>query len=157
MRTINGNPQTRFGIRMRMGRKFITIKKKSWAMFKFEREVDLDIEKSFLKVSQKLKDAGFVVLSYVDIKEIIKNKFGEDFPGYYILDVCKPAAAKELISSNHDYGLFLPCKVTLESKGEGKTIVKMLLVSELAENYLKADPSRPRAFEAELKEAINSL
>ena len=126
-------------------------------MFKFEREIGLDIEKSYLKVTQKLKDAGFVVLSYVDVKEIIKNKFGEDFPGYYILDVCKPAAARELISSNHDYGLFLPCKVTLESTGEGRTVVKMLLVSELAEKYLGADPERPRAYEAELMEALNAL
>ncbi len=126
-------------------------------MFKFERAVELDVDKAYVKVSQKLKDAGFVVLSYVDIKEIIKNKFDEDFPGYYILDVCKPAAAKELISSNHDYGLFLPCKVTLESMDDGKTMVKMLLVSELAEKYLDADPSRPRAYEAELRDALNAL
>ena len=126
-------------------------------MFKFERVIELDIEKAFLKVSQKLRDAGFVVLSYVDIREIVKNKFGEDFPGYYILDVCKPAAARELISSNHDYGLFLPCKVTLESKGNGKTVVKMLLVSELAEKYLNADPSRPKAYESELIGALNAL
>lgn len=126
-------------------------------MFKFERVIELDIEKAFLKVSQKLKDAGFVVLSYVDIREIVKNKFGEDFPGYYILDVCKPAAARELISSNHDYGLFLPCKVTLETSGNGKTLVKMLLVSELAEKYLNSDPSRPRAYESELIGALNAL
>lgn len=126
-------------------------------MFKLEREVDLDIDKAYLKVSQKLKDAGFVVLSYVDIKEIIMNKFGEEFPGYYILDVCKPAAARELISSNHDYGLFLPCKVTLETKSEGKTTIKMLLVSELAEKYLGADPARPKAYESELREALNSV
>ncbi len=126
-------------------------------MFKFERVIELDIEKAFLKVSQKLRDAGFVVLSYVDIREIVKNKFGEDFPGYYILDVCKPAAARELISSNHDYGLFLPCKVTLETSGNGKTLVKMLLVSELAEKYLNEDPSRPRAYESELIGALNTL
>lgn len=126
-------------------------------MFKFERVIELDIEKAFLKVSQKLRDAGFVVLSYVDIREIVKNKFGEDFPGYYILDVCKPAAARELISSNHDYGLFLPCKVTLETSGNGKTLVKMLLVSELAEKYLNEDPSRPRAHESELIGALNAL
>lgn len=126
-------------------------------MFKFEREIELDIEKSFLKVTQKLKDAGFVVLSYVDIREIIKNKFDEAFPGYYILDVCKPVAAKELISSNHDYGLFLPCKVTLESKDDGKTLVKMLLVSELAEKYLNEDPAKAKSYESQLIGALNAL
>ena len=38
-----------------------------------------------------------------------------------------------------------------------KTVVKMLLVSELAEKYLNADPSRPRAFESELIGALNAL
>lgn len=125
-------------------------------MYKYERAVDLSLDKAFLKVSQSLKDNGYVVLSYVDVKEIIKNKFGEDFPGYYILDVCKPAAARELISSNHDYGLFLPCKIVIEGDESGST-VKMLLVSEMAENYLKEDPTRPRSYEAELKAVINKL
>lgn len=125
-------------------------------MYKFEREIDLDLDKAFLKVSQNLKDKGFVVLSYVDVREIIKNKFGEDFPGYYILDVCKPAAARELISSNHDYGLFLPCKIVIEAEGT-KSRIKMLLVSELASTYLNEDVSRPKSYEEELKEVLNSL
>ena len=125
-------------------------------MYKFEREVDIDVDKSFLKISQNLKEKGFVVLSYVDVKEIIKNKFGEDFPGYYILDVCKPAAARELISSNSDYGLFLPCKIVIEGKGKG-SMVKMLLVSEMAKSYLGEDTSRPRSYEKELEEVLSGI
>lgn len=125
-------------------------------MYKYERDLDISIDKAFLKVSQNLKDKGFVVLSYVDVKEIIKNKFGEEFPGYYILDVCKPAAAKELISSNKDYGLFLPCKFVIEGNDD-KSTVKMLVVSEVVSKFLEVDPSRPRSFESELKEVIDSL
>lgn len=125
-------------------------------MYKYERDLGIGIDKAFLKVSQNLKEKGFVVLSYVDVKEIIKNKFGEDFPGYYILDVCKPAAAKELISSNRDYGLFLPCKFVIEGDEE-KSTVKMLIVSEVASKYLDVDPSKPKNFEAELKEVIDTL
>lgn len=125
-------------------------------MYKYERDLDISIDKAFLKVSQNLKEKGYVVLSYVDVKEIIKNKFGEEFPGYYILDVCKPLAAKELISSNRDYGLFLPCKFVIEGD-ESKSTVKMLLVSEVVSKHLDVDASRPRSFEAELREVIDSL
>lgn len=125
-------------------------------MYKFEREIGLDVDKSFLKVSQSLKEKGYVVLSYVDVKEIIKNKFDEDFPGYYILEVCKPAAARELISSNSDYGLFLPCKIVIEGTDSGSRI-KMLLVSEMAGTHLKEDMSRPRSYEMELEEVLKGL
>lgn len=125
-------------------------------MYKFERELDLDIDKAFLKTSQLLKEKGYVVLSYVDVKEIISKNFGEDFPGYYIMNVCKPSAAREMISSNPDYGLFLPCKIVLESKG-GKSVIKMLVVSELASTYLKVDPSVPQGYEKELIEVLNTI
>lgn len=125
-------------------------------MFKFERDLGIGIDKAFLKVSQELKEKGFVVLSYVDVREIIKNKFNEDFPGYYILDVCKPAAARELISSNHDYGLFLPCKIVIEGD-DSTSRIKMLLVSELASTYLQEDPTVPLGYEAELRETLESL
>ena len=125
-------------------------------MYKFERELELEIDKAFLKTTQLLKEKGYVVLSYVDIKEIISKNFGEEFPGYYIMNVCKPVAAKEMISSNHDYGLFLPCKVVIEAKGN-KSVIKMLVVSELASTYLKVDPSVPRGYEEELIAVLNSL
>ncbi len=125
-------------------------------MYKFERIVDLDTEKTFLKISQKLKEIGFALLSYVDVKEIIKNKFGDDFPVYYILDVCKPEAARELIGRNHDFGLYLPCKIVIEGDGK-RSKIKMLLISELAQKYIDEDPGRPRFYENELRMALESI
>lgn len=125
-------------------------------MYKFERELDMEIDKVFLKVTQMLKENEYVVLSYVDVKEILNKNFGEDFPGYYILNVCKPSAAKEMISSNADYGLFLPCKVVLSANGK-KTSLKMLIVSELVSNYLDADPAVPQKYEKELIEVLKNL
>lgn len=126
------------------------------SMYKFERELDLGIDKAFLKTTQLLKEKGYVVLSYVDVSEMLNKNFGDDFPGYYILNVCKPEAARKMIPSNHDYGLFLPCKIVIEVSGE-RSILKMLLVSELASEYLKVDPSVPAGYEKELIEVLNSL
>lgn len=125
-------------------------------MYKFERELDLEIDKAFLKTTKELKENDYVVLSYVDVKEILNKNFGEEFPGYYILNVCKPIAAKEMISSNPDYGLFLPCKVVLVANGS-KTTIKMLIVSELASTYIDADPSVPQKYEKELIGVLEKL
>ncbi len=125
-------------------------------MYKFERELDLEIDKAFLKTTKELKEKGYVVLSYVDVKEMFSKNFGDDFPGYYILNVCKPAAAREMIPSNSDYGLFLPCKVVLAANGN-KTTLKMLLVSELVSSYIDADPSVPEKYEQELIGVLQSL
>ena len=125
-------------------------------MYKFERVLNMDVDKAYGKLSQGLKEKGYVILSYVDVKEIIKNKFNEDFPGYYILDVCKPAAAKELITRNEEYGLFLPCKIVISGIGVSAKI-SMLMVSEMAQKHLQDSPEHAKKYEDELVGVINSI
>lgn len=125
-------------------------------MYKFEKDLGISAEKAFGMISKNLKDTGYVLLSYVDVKEIIRNKFGEDFPYYFMLDVCKPAAARELISRNQDYGLFLPCKIVIAGDQE-KSKVMMLRVSEMAETHLGDSREHALKFEEELVEMLKNL
>lgn len=125
-------------------------------MYKYERELNMSAEKAFGEISKNLKETGFVLLSYVDIKEIIHNKFGEDFPYYFLLDVCKPAAARELIGRNRDYGLFLPCKIVIEGD-ETKCKMKLLRVSEMAEKHLDESKEYALKYEEELVSAIEKI
>lgn len=125
-------------------------------MFKYEKIVKLGIDRVFLNISNALKERGFAVLSYVDVKEILKNKLNRDFAGYYIMEVCKPSAANELISINHDYGLFLPCKIVLDETGKDETTIKMLLITEMAEKYLN-EGSEAEKYQDEIVSAIESL
>lgn len=125
-------------------------------MYKYERNLEIGAEKAFGAVSKQLKESNYVILSYVDVKEIIKNKFGEDFPFYFILDVCKPAAARELISRNHDYGLFLPCKIVIRGNGDN-SVVSMLRVSEMAESHLSDSKEHALKYEEELIAALESI
>lgn len=125
--------------------------------YKFERVLSDSVDKVFSKLSQKLKDAGYVILSIVDVKETLSNSgLDKNFKPYYILDVCKPKAAHLLIGSNDEYGLLLPCKIMLTSKNSG-TVVEMLKVSELASRYLKEEREKAAQFEKELISAINSI
>ena len=125
--------------------------------YKFERVIPDSVDKVFARLSQRLKDAGYVILSLVDVKETLSNSgLDKNFKPFYILDVCKPKAAQLLIGSNDEYGLLLPCKIMLTSKGSG-TVVEMLRVSEIASHYLNEDRGKAAQFERELISAINSI
>ena len=125
--------------------------------YKFERVIPDSVDKVFARLSQRLKDAGYVILSLVDVKETLSNSgLDKNFKPFYILDVCKPKAAQLLIGSNDEYGLLLPCKIMLTSNGSG-TVVEMLRVSEIASHYLNEDRGKAAQFERELISAIDSI
>ncbi len=115
-----------------------------------------DVENTFGALSAKLKSVGYIVLSFVDVKEILEKNFGGERPGYYILNVCKPPAARDLIGENEDMGLLLPCKIVLIEKGE-QTRVLMLRISELAQKYLGSDGSKAIGYENELISVLEDL
>lgn len=125
-------------------------------MFSFEKTVESDIENTYGLLSSRLKAAGYMVISFVDVKEILEKNFGGERTGYYILNVCKPAAARDLIGENEDMGLLLPCKIVLMEKGQ-KTKVLMLRISELSQKYLGSDGRKAIAYENELIEVLNAL
>ncbi len=125
--------------------------------YKYERVLPDSVDKVFSRLSHKLKDSGYVILSIVDIKETLKNSgLDPDFKPFYILDVCKPKAAKEMIGSNDEYGLLLPCRIMITESGD-KALLGMLRVSEVASNYLKEDRGKALQFEKELIAAMDSI
>ena len=125
--------------------------------YKYERVLPDSVDKVFSKLSQKLKESGYVILSIVDIKETLKNSgLDPDFKPFYILDVCKPKAAQAMIGSNDEYGLLLPCRIMITEKDD-KTLIGMLRVSEIASKYLREDRGRALQFERELIASMNSI
>jgi uncharacterized protein (DUF302 family) len=125
-------------------------------MYKYETTTEKSIDKVFLELGNRLREKGYAVLSYVDLKQILKEKLGSEFHGYYILEVCRPAAAKELISKNSDYGLFLPCKIVIEEAASARTCIKVLLVTEMASEFLKGG-NEAEKFQAEIIEAVKTI
>lgn len=125
-------------------------------MLSYERMVENDVENTFGNLSAELKKAGYIVLSFVDVKEILTKNFGGENPGYYILNVCKPPAARDLLQENEDMGLLIPCKIVLIEKPSG-TRVMMLRVSELAQKYLGSDGKKAEFYEEELISVLEKL
>lgn len=130
--------------------------KKYDSMYSYEKTVGKDPETVFGELFSKLKDAGYIVLSFVDVKEIIKKNYNEDFPFYSIMNVCKPQAAKELITLSEELGLFLPCKIVVTGN-ENNTRIMMLRVSEMARVHLKLSGEEAEKYEEELIEVLNGI
>ena len=74
------------------------------------------INQAIEDVTASLKEAGFGVLGTLNFKEILQKK-GLDFKDEYrLLEVCNPLAAKQVLESNPEIGLLLPCTIAIYQK-----------------------------------------
>jgi len=70
-----------------------------------------------------LKNAGFGIITEIDVKETLKKKIGVDFPRYKILGACNPAMAYEALKLESKVGTMLPCNVVVRDAENGQTEV----------------------------------
>lgn len=70
------------------------------------------------KVTAKLKEEGFGVLTEIDVKDTLKKKIDVDFKRYKILGACNPQFAHKALSAEDKIGVFLPCNVVVEEAGD---------------------------------------
>jgi len=78
-----------------------------------------DVER---RVRSALADAGFGVLTEIDVKATMKKKIGKDMPGYLILGACNPDMAWQAIGLEPRVGAMLPCNVILREIPSGVEI-----------------------------------
>jgi uncharacterized protein (DUF302 family) len=106
----------------------------------FEVTLSLPFEAAIERVIEALKLEGFGVLTRIDVQETLQKKLGAAFRPYVILGACNPKLAHQALSARSEVGLMLPCNVTVESAGEGSSIVRiadpamMMTVGELGLN-----------------------
>ena len=70
-----------------------------------------------------LADAGFGVLTEIDVKATMKKKIDVDMDNYLILGACNPKMANEAIRHEPKIGAMLPCNVIVRSTGSGTVTV----------------------------------
>ena len=124
--------------------------------YSYHRTMKISADRCFARISSMVKEIGFILLSYVDMQEIMRKNFSDEFHPYYILEVCKPAAAREMIGMNEEYGLFLPCKIVIDERN-GSTELMLARVSRQSADYLSADPSVARKYEDELTAMLEKI
>ena len=71
-----------------------------------------------------LADAGFGILTEIDLAGTMKAKLDVDLPPQVILGACRPALAYEAIQVDPSIAAVLPCNVVVRSVGEGTTVVE---------------------------------
>ncbi|MGI3212768.1 DUF302 domain-containing protein [Roseovarius tibetensis] len=86
---------------------------------------EADIDAAEARVRAALTDAGFGVLTEIDVEATMKNKIDKDMEGYKILGACNPEMAWQAMGLEPRIGAMLPCNVILRSV-EGGTEVSAI-------------------------------
>ena len=83
----------------------------SYSIDRFFEGANLDEVEA--RTRQALANAGFGVLTEIDVKAAMKKKLDKDMDGYLILGACNPGMAREAIGLEPKVGAMLPCNVIL--------------------------------------------
>jgi len=112
-------------------------------------KLDVPYEQGVDEVTAALKEAGFGVLTEIDIQATLKKKLDADFREYVILGACNPALAHQALMTELEIGLMLPCNVIVYADDGGSVVsivnpLSMLGVVESPDLEPIADQARTR-------------
>ncbi len=110
------------------------------------------------RVEAALKEAGFGVLTEIDVKATLKKKIDVDFKPYLILGACNPKLAHEALLTEPGIGLLLPCNVVVSQDSNKDIIVSaidpMKMMMPIERDEMKSFAMQVRKL---LVKAISSL
>ena len=87
--------------------------------YNITREYDRAFDDVVADVETALSDEGFGVLCDVDVQATLREKLGEEFRRYRILDACNPPLAHEALQEELPLGVLLPCNVVVYETDDG--------------------------------------
>jgi len=89
----------------------------------FSKIVDDGFDETIERVTARLADAGFGVLTTIDVSATLKKKIDVDFQRYTILGACNPGFAHKALQAEDKIGTMLPCNVIVQETPDGKVEV----------------------------------
>ena len=87
--------------------------------YTFDKTLDMDLEAAIEHVTAALKEAGFGVLTDIDVSATLKKKIDVDFRPYRILGACNPRFAHQALQAEPVIGAMLPCNVVVQQTDDG--------------------------------------
>lgn len=89
----------------------------------FSKIVDDNFDQAIERVTARLAEAGFGVLTTIDVSATLKKKIDVDFQRYTILGACNPGFAYKALQAEDKIGTMLPCNVIVQETADGKVEV----------------------------------
>lgn len=86
---------------------------------------ELPFERSVELTREALADAGFGVLTEIDLQATLAAKLGEQIPPEVILGACNPRFAHAATRALPSIAALLPCNVVVRSLGAGSTVIEV--------------------------------
>lgn len=88
----------------------------------FTKKVSDSFDESIKKVTDRLKEEGFGVLTEIDVKRTLKEKIDIDFYKYRVLGACNPHFAHKALQAEDKIGTMLPCNVIVQQKSDDDSV-----------------------------------
>jgi uncharacterized protein (DUF302 family) len=85
----------------------------------FAKTLHCSFDEAVQRTTDALKQAGFGIITEIDVKETLKKKLDVNFRNYRILGACNPAMAREALEIEDKIGTMLPCNVIVQDIGRG--------------------------------------
>jgi len=83
----------------------------------YKKNINMSFEEALDEVRFCFADAGFWIVSNVDVTTKVKDKIDPNFPKYNILWVCNPELGYKYMQENMDLWVFMPCSVAIYEQG----------------------------------------
>ena len=74
------------------------------------------------RVREALKQEGFGIITEIDVAATMKEKLDRDVTPYVILGACNPGYAHQVLETDPELGLFLPCNVVVYETADGTRV-----------------------------------
>lgn len=79
--------------------------------YSYKKQIKLSFVEAVEKAKKVLAEAGFGILTKINVKTTLKNKLDIDCDNYMILGACNPPNAYKALQVEKEIGLLLPCNV----------------------------------------------
>lgn len=125
--------------------------------FTLSRTIAQPYQPTLATVRERLAEAGFGVLTEIDLSATLKTKLGVDIPAQVILGACRPQLAEQAIKADPRIAAMLPCNVVVADEG-GSTRIE-IFDPEFMTSFSDAPELAPIAQDAQqrLQAMLDSL
>lgn len=105
----------------------------------FSKVVEQNFDDAIVHVTEQLSQAGFGVLTTIDVSATMKKKLDVDMNRYTILGACNPGYAYKALQAESKIGTMLPCNVIVQQRDDGS--VEVSAVDPIASMQAIENPS----------------